>query len=106
MFGDDPAVPSDQECDRQSQNSAIEFTCFCIAHHNRVVHFEALVEIAHRCRSVVHGNTNDLHAVVPVLVLQFDEMWNLVTAWIAPGCPEIQKNDLASIGRQFESLSR
>jgi hypothetical protein len=26
MFGSDPAIPPDQECDRQTENSAIKFT--------------------------------------------------------------------------------
>lgn len=97
MFGGDPAVPPDQECDRQSENSSVEFTRLCIAHHNRVVHFEVLVEIAHRFRSIIHGNANDLQALAAVLILEFDEMWNLVPAWIAPSCPKVQKDDLAPI---------
>lgn len=36
MFGNDPAIPPDQERDRQSENSAIKFTRLRIAHHNRV----------------------------------------------------------------------
>src|ERR1019366_9175611 len=98
MFGGDPAIPPDQERDRQSENSAIKFTRLRIAHHNRVVHLEALVELAYRFRSVIHRNADDLQALVTVLVLQFDEMRDLLPAGIAPGCPEVQKDDLAPIG--------
>ena len=97
-FGIDPAIPPDQECDWQSENSSVEFARLRIAHHNRVVHFEVLVEITHRFRSVVHGNANDLKALVTVLILKLDETRNLLPAGIAPGCPEVQKDDLAPIG--------
>ena len=89
MFGTDAAIPPDQERDRQSENSSIEFTRLCIAHHHWVVHFEALVEIKHRFWSVVHRNANDLQALAALLVLEFDEMWNLIPARIAPRCPEV-----------------
>src|SRR5579863_1112217 len=98
MLGTDPAIPPDQECDWQSENSSIAFTRLCIAQHNWVVHFEARVEITHRFRSIVHGNANNLQALATVFILEFDELWNLVPARIAPGCPEVQKDDLAPIG--------
>ena len=98
MLLGDPAIPADYESDRQSENSAVEFARLCIAHHNRVIHFEALIEVAYSFRPIIHGNADDLQALLAVLILEVDEMWNLVPARIAPGRPEIQKNDLAPIG--------
>src|SRR5437588_11689540 len=98
MLGADPAIAPDQECDRQSEHSSIEFTGLGRAHYDRVVHLEALVEVAYRFRSIIHGNADDLQALRAIFVLQFAEMRNLVAARIAPGCPEIQQDDLAPIG--------
>jgi hypothetical protein len=69
MFGSDPAIPPDQKCDRQSENPSIKFTCFSIAHHNRVIHSEALVEVAYRFRFIIHGNADDLQTLVGILIL-------------------------------------
>jgi len=106
MLGADPAIPTDQECDRQSQNSSIKFTRLCIAHHHGVIHFEAPVEVEDRFWSVIHGNADDLQAPAAVLILQFDEMRDLVPARIAPRCPKVQQYDLAPRGGKSESLSR
>ena len=105
MLGANPAIACDQECDRQSENSSVKLTGFRGAHHHRVIHFELLVEVAHRFGSIIHGNADDLQALAAVLVLQFDEMRNLVPAGRAPGCPEIHKNHLAPIGGEIEFLS-
>src|SRR5579864_6854985 len=102
MFGGDLAVPPDQECDRQSENSSKKFPRLCTAHHHRVVHFEALVEIAHGFRPIIHRNANDLQALASVLILKFDELRDLLPARIAPSCPEVQKDDLAPIGGKIE----
>src|SRR5579864_2286536 len=104
MFGSDAPVPPDQECDRQSQNSPIKLSRFRIAHHHRIIHLEALVELAHGFWSVIHGNADDLQALAAILILQFNEMRDLVAAGIAPGCPEIQENDFASIRGETQPL--
>jgi len=69
MFGGDPAIPPDQERDRQSEHSSVEFACLCIAHHYRIVHLELPVEVADRFRTIVHGNANDPQAPISIFVL-------------------------------------
>src|ERR1019366_10307346 len=84
----------------------VKFTNVRVAHGNRIVHVEALVEVADRGRPVVHGNANDLQTLVPVFVLQFDEMWDFLPARVIPGCPEVEENYFAAVGGEIERLSR
>jgi len=69
VFGTYATVATYQERDRQSENSSVKFTRLCIAHHNRIIHLEALIEVAYRFRSIIHGNADDLQALVAVFVL-------------------------------------
>src|SRR5208337_1903625 len=101
----DPAIAADEESDRQAEHSPVKLSSLCIAHGNRIVHVKSLVELADRGRSVIHGNANDLQALMPIFVLQFDEMRNFLPTRVAPGCPEVEENHFAAVGGEIERLS-
>ncbi len=106
MFGFDSAIAAYEESDRQAEHSPVKFTNLRVAHANRIVHVEALVEVADRGRPVVHGNANNLKTLIPVFILQFHEMWDFFPARVTPGCPEVEENYFAPIGGEIERLSR
>src|SRR5208282_3972173 len=60
VFGINVAIAFDQEGDGQTENAAVEFSNFRIAHHDRIVHLVARVEIADGFRFVVHRNADNL----------------------------------------------
>jgi len=97
ILGVDLAIAADQESHWQPQNSPICFSSSRIAHDNRIIHLVLLIESAYRLRSVIHGNADDLQTLCAILILYLDKMRNLLAARLAPGCPEIQQNDLAAI---------
>ena len=66
---------------------------------------ELLVEGASRVGTVVHGETDNLQALVAIFLLQFDEMRRLDTAGLAPTRPKVEKNHFAAIRRQAKILS-
>ena len=105
VFLHDPAIAVEQERYGQSEHSSILFANSGIAHHDGVVHLELLRKRPDRVRAVVHGNADDLKSVGAVFVLQFDKTGNLLTAGNAPRGPEIEKDDLAAIGRQGQCCS-
>src|ERR1019366_3319122 len=106
VFGFDPAIAAYEESDRQAEHSPVKFTNLRVAHANRIVHVEALVEVADRGRPVVHGNADDLQALVSIFVLQFHKTRNFVPAGVTPGCPEVEENYFALVGGEIERSSR
>jgi len=60
VLGFDAAIAVYQESDRQAENSPVKFTYLRVAHGNRIIHVETLVEVADGLRFVVHGNADDL----------------------------------------------
>ena len=105
MFGIDAAIAAYKESDRQSENSSVKLASRGVAHHYWIVHSEMLIEVADRFRAIVHGNADNLQALISILVLQFHKMRDFFPAGIAPGCPEVQQNHLAPIVRKTQLLS-
>ncbi len=105
MFGVDTAIAADKESDWQSQNSSVKFASLGIAHYYRIIQLELLVEVADGFRTIVHGNANNLQALILIFILQFHKMRDFFPAGIAPGCPEVQQNHLAPIVRKTQLLS-
>lgn len=105
VFGVDTAIAAYKESDWQSQNSSVKFASLGIAHYYRIIHLELLVEVEDGFRTIVHGNANNLQALISILVLQFHKMRDLFPAGIAPGCPEVQQNHTTPVVRKMELLS-
>ncbi len=102
MFLADYALAIDEEGDGEAEDSAVLFAGLGVAHYDRVIHFELLVEGGDGVRGVVHGDADDLEALRAVLVLQVDEVRDFGATGFAPGGPEIEENYLASVVREFE----
>lgn len=102
VFLCDPAIAVEEERDGQSEHSSILFANLGVAHHDGVVHVELLRERSDWVWAVVHRNADDLKSLGAVLVLHFNKMRNLLAARNAPRRPEIEKHDVAAVGRQSE----
>jgi len=105
MFGVDASIAVNQKRDRQSQNTTVQLSSLSTAHYDGIVHVELLGERADGVGAIVHGDADDLQAAVTVALLQFYEMGNFLAARIAPGRPEIEKNDFAAVCRQAKIMS-
>jgi hypothetical protein len=102
VFLRDPAIAVEEERDGQSQHSSILFANFGVAHHDGVIHMELLRERADWVRAVVHRDADDLKSLGAEFVLQLNKMGNLLAARNTPCGPEIEKHDVAAVGRQSE----
>jgi len=98
----DLALAVDQEGDGEAEDSAVLLADFCVAHDDRVIHFELLGEGGDGVGGVVHGDADDLESLRGVFVLQVDEVWDLGAARFAPGGPEIEEDDFAAVVGEFE----
>src|ERR1022692_4530733 len=61
-------VAADQESDRQSQNSSVKLASRGVPYDYRIVHFETLVEVPNGLWTIVHGNANNLQALISILI--------------------------------------
>jgi len=99
VFGVNASLAVDQESNRQAEDSPVGSADIRSSHDDGVVHVELLIERADRVGAVIHRDADDLQALAAVFLLQIDKMRYFFTTRNAPGCPEIQQDDLAPIGR-------
>jgi hypothetical protein len=104
VFGVNAPIASYQECYWQSKNASIELTQLGASECDRVVHVEVTIELTDRVRTVVHGNSDDLKARLPVLILKLDESWDFLAAGATPSCPEVEQDQLPAVACQIEIL--
>ena len=90
--------------DGQTQNSAVEFSEFLIAHGNWIVQFQPGDCLACEDSVVVHGDADDLKALWTVLTLPCHEARHLQLAWSTPGCPEVEKDHFASVSLEIQAM--
>lgn len=98
----DPSIATDDERDRESEDSTVEFAGFCVSHHHGIVHVKLLGEWADRIDAVVHRDSDDLQSLICIIVLEFDEVRNFLAAGSTPRCPEIQQDNFAPIRRKLK----
>ena len=46
---------------------------------------------------VVHRDTNNVNVVAAVFLVEFHEVRDGFTAWLAPGCPQVKNQDSAAV---------
>src|SRR5690348_11796691 len=100
MLSNNVPVPVQQKCDRQSQHSSIGLAGLGISHHYGIIHVKLPVEVADGVGSIIHRHTDNLQAAVGVGSLQFDKVRSFFAARLAPGCPEIEEYNFATISRE------
>ena len=59
----------------------------------------------HGCVRFFHGETNDLRTVRPLLVIDAFDRRYVQTRVAAPGCKEVQNDDLSAHGGQTEAVT-
>ena len=102
VFFLDAAFAIEEEGDGQSQNASVFLADFGVAHDDRVVHFELLVETGDGVGSVVHGDADDLESLIAILVLETDEERRFYATRLAPCRPEVEEHDLSAIVGELE----
>lgn len=77
-----------------------------VADDDGVLHAFLLGKGADQLRAaVVHGDTDDGEAVLPVLPVEVDVPGQLDLAAAAPGSPEVEQDDLATEARESDGLA-
>jgi hypothetical protein len=106
MYRSDPAVAVDHKRSRKRFHSAILIARLVVAEHNAIVDLFLRDEWTNHFPSiVVHGNTDNGEATILVFALEFSEPGNLDPARAAPGGPEVEQHDLASIIGEVNDLA-
>lgn len=103
-LGANRAVAVDEEGDGETEDATVEVAELRVPEGDRVVDVQSLIEAADETGIIVHGDPNDLEAVAPILILPGDELGYFKLTGSAPGCPEVEQDDLAAVGAQIERL--
>lgn len=97
MLGYDFAVAGDDDVGGKAEDSSVAGGDLLASDDDGVVDVELVTELIDGASVVIHGDTDDLQALIAVLGLPLDEAGDFLAAGRAPGGEEIEQNDFAGV---------
>src|ERR1035438_2488382 len=101
----DRPIASHEKSDRKAEHTAVALPDGGIPHDHGEIQGKTAHQSAHRLCVVVHGDGDDLQALLFVFALPCGESREFQSARSAPGGPEIQQDDLSTAGAEVDGIA-